>query len=335
MTSSAPNPPPASWPLPQDDEVLAFIARSTAFYPADAFLGGVAQSRAWYDRYAAAMARPLPPEVTAFDFSIPGAVAGPAIAARRYRHQSPAGGTTVLYIHGGGFVLGGLDSHADVCAGLCQLTGLDVVASSYRLAPEHSHPAQLDDVQAAFAHLQAQGERVLLCGDSAGANLIAGLCVRLAARGQARALAQILGQVLIYPGLGGDAAQGSYLSRAHAPMLTAQESAYYFAVRTASLPPDQQHQPELHPLRAASLRGTPPTLVVTADIDPLRDDGAQYAQRLRELGIPVHYRNEPELVHGYLRARHTSTRAAASFAAIAQGLRAMADGRFYSENYMD
>lgn len=312
--------------MPQDAEVLAYIALSNSFYPADAFLGTVAQSRHWYDRYAAAMARPVSADLAVEDFAIPGQQSGHSIAARRYRNLVKPGlaGVAVLYIHGGGFVLGGLESHADVCAGLCQLTGLDVVASTYRLAPEHVHPAQLDDVETAYNALTRDGSKLLLCGDSAGASLIAGLGIRL----QTQSAAPAMGQVLIYPGLGGDPTRGSYVSNAHAPMLTAEECAYYFAVRAEGLTPQQRDHPELRPLLAADLSGMPPTLVVTADIDPLRDDGAHYAQRLQAVGVRAQYRNEPELVHGYLRARHTSKRAAGSFAAIADALRSMADGTF-------
>lgn len=312
--------------MPQDPQVLDFIAQSQSFYPADAFLGSVQQSRAWYDRYAAQLAQPLPSELATEDFWLPPAAHGHALAARRYRHMThqTRAGTTVLYVHGGGFVLGGLQSHADVCAGLCQRTGLDVVACTYRLAPEHVHPTQLDDVASAYDALVAQGERVLLCGDSAGANLVAGLCIRRQSRGAAPAM----GQVLIYPGLGGDNTQGSYISNAHAPMLTTEECAFYFSVRSEGLEPAQRDAPELRPLLAPSLSGMPPTLVVTADLDPLRDDGLHYARRLQDCGVPVRLRNERELVHGYLRARHMSWRAAASFEAIARALMQMADGAF-------
>lgn len=312
--------------MPQDPQVRDFIARSLAFYPADAYQGSIAQSRTWYERYAAHMAQPLPPDVETQSLQLAPLSGGPALPARRYRlrGQRSVVGTTVLYVHGGGFVLGGLDSHADVCAGLCQASGLDVVACTYRLAPEHRHPAQLDDVANAFAMLCAQGQRVILCGDSAGANLAAGLCLRLQAQGAAPAA----GQVLIYPGLGGDATQGSYLSRAHAPLLSAQECAYYFSVRAQGLEPGQQNSPEMRPLLAPDLRGTPPTLVVTADLDPLRDDGLHYAERLQACGGVVQYRNEAELVHGYLRARHMSWRAADSFAAIATALTQMARNAF-------
>ena len=101
------------------------------------------------------------------------------IPARCYQREAQShAGTTLLYLHGGGFILGGLDSHADACAGICALTGVDVVAIAYRLAPEHLHPAQGDDVQAAFLQLVDAGQRVIVAGDSAGGSLAAALCLR-------------------------------------------------------------------------------------------------------------------------------------------------------------
>jgi acetyl esterase len=175
-----------------------------------------------------------------------------------------------------------------------------------------------------FSGLRKQGRRVVLCGDSAGGNLVAGLCVRLQSKGEAQAL----GQVLIYPGLGGDRTQGSYISNANAAGLTTKDCDYYFTLRGHNLPPDIQDHPEMRPLLADDLSGTPPTLVITADLDPLRDDGVQYAKRLQDLKLVVQYRNEPELIHGYLRARHISKRAANSVDAIARGLLQMAKEEF-------
>ena len=308
--------------MPTDPEVLAYIARTNAFYPEDAYTFSAEDNRAWYNRYAAEMRGPMPAEVSATDFSI--AALGPqrAILARRYRHAHYQHvGTVLLYLHGGGFLLGGLESHADACSGWCAATGIDVVAIAYRLAPEHQHPAQLDDVQAAFALLHAQGLRVIVGGDSAGGNLAAALCLRQRAQGGPMPV----GQLLIYPGLGGDTSRGSYVSNAFAPMLTTEESAMYFGLRTGGMARDSASDPELMPLKATDFRGLPPAFVVTADIDPLRDDGRIYVERLRSDGVAAHYRNEPELVHGYLRARHMSRRAAASFAAMGAALVELAE----------
>jgi len=321
MTASA---PPAPHPMPTDPEVLAYIARTNAFYPADAYTFSAEENRAWYNRYAAEMRGLMPPEVSATDFAISAVRPQRTIAARRYHHAQQAhAGTVLLYLHGGGFLLGGLESHADACSGWCAATGIDVVAIAYRLAPEHAHPAQLDDVQAAFAHLHAQGLRVIVGGDSAGGNLAAGLCVRQRAQGGAMPI----GQLLIYPGLGGDTTRGSYVSNAYAPMLTTAESLMYFGLRTGGMDRVSASDPELVPLHAADFCGLPPAFVVTADIDPLRDDGRIYVERLQADGVVAHYRNEPELVHGYLRARHMSRRAAASFAAMGEALVQLAQGR--------
>ena len=305
-------------PMPSDPQVLAYIERTNAFYPADAFTFTVDENRAWYNRYAAEMREPLPEGVQTTDFTIPAGGPVRTIAARRYRraaHQTRPG-TTVLYLHGGGFILGGLESHADACAGICAATGVDVVAIAYRLAPEHVHPAQGDDAQVAYQHLCSLGERVMVAGDSAGGNLAAALCLRQKAIGGTQPLAQ----VLIYPGLGGDITQGSYVSNAHAPMLTTEEGAYYFAIRTGGLSREQVSEPDLMPLLAPDFSGLAPAFVVTADIDPLRDDGPAYVQALQAAGVKASWRNEPELVHGYLRARHMSDRAAASFSAICEAI---------------
>lgn len=310
--------------MPTDPEVLAYIARTNAFYPADAYTFSAEENRAWYNRYAAEMRGPMPGAVSTTDIGISAASPQRTIPARRYRSTQQANaGTVLLYLHGGGFLLGGLESHADACSGWCAATGIDVVAIAYRLAPEHPHPAQLDDVQAAFAYLHAQGLRVIVGGDSAGGNLAAALCLRQRAQGGVMPV----GQLLIYPGLGGDTSRGSYVSNAYAPMLTTAESAMYFGLRAGGLDRESTSDPELMPLRATDFCGLPPAFVVTADIDPLRDDGQIYVQRLQADGVTAVYRNEPELVHGYLRARHMSRRAAASFEAMGDALVQLAQGR--------
>lgn len=302
-----------AYPMPSDPEVIAFIEKTLAFYPADTFGNSTAQNRALYDAYAAAFRAPRPTSVTTEDFTIAASDPARMIPARRYRsarHIHPD--VAVLYFHGGGFVLGGLDSHDDVCAEMAAKTGVDVVSIDYRLAPEHLHPAQLDDAEAACLGLGEHYPCVIVAGDSAGGNLAAALCLRCKARGHR----QPAGQVLIYPGLGGDPSKGSYLENAEAPMLTRAECLHYSKVRSGGVERSEISDPELSPLLEHNFEGLAPAFVVTADIDPLRDDGADYVTRLNEAGITAQHRNEPQLVHGYLRARNTSRRAAESFAAI-------------------
>ncbi len=306
-------------PMPDDPEVVAFIERTTAFYPADAFRFTVQENRTWYDKYCAAFRAPRPADITVEDCLIPAPEAGGhPVPARRYAPEHP-GRVKVLYLHGGGFVVGGLDSHDDVCAELASRTGLEVVSADYRLAPEHMHPAQLDDAETAFLHLASDGTPVIVGGDSAGANLT----VALAMRRRDRAGAKPIGHFIIYPGLGGDVDKGSFIENAEAPLLRRDESFYYTQVRTGV---DRRaiEDPEILPLKADSFASLPPAFAVSADIDPLRDDAREYIERLQAEGVKAEYRNEPQLVHGYLRARHMSRRAAESFTAICNAIQQMA-----------
>ncbi|SFH62290.1 alpha/beta hydrolase [Albimonas pacifica] len=315
-----------SHPMPTDPEVVEFIEQTLSWYPADAYAMSLEENRRLYDAMAEAFRAPRPEGVVAEDFEFTAVNPSRAIKCRRYLPEGvDREGPMVLYAHGGGFVLGGLESHDDACAGIAELTGLEVVAVDYRLAPEHQHPAQGDDFEAAFEHVAASGRKVIVAGDSAGGNLVGALVLRRRASGGPVPA----GQVLIYPGLGGDRSKGSYIEMADAPLLKAKEGETYAGIRTGgTLTEAQRNDPDMGPLRAADLSGLPPAFVVTAHIDPIRDDGAEWARRLAEAGVPAEWRDEPELVHGYLRARHMSKRTAASFAAICEAITRMAEGRF-------
>ena len=202
----------------------------------------------------------------------------------------------MLYCHGGGFILGGLDSHDDVCAELCERTGYELVSVDYRLAPEHLHPAAFDDALAAFEWAAATyAQPILLAGDCAGGNLAA--AVSHATRGHPRAP---IGQVLIYPGLGGDMDKGSYVKHAEAPMLT------HARHRILSRHPRRSSTPTTRRCRrspTAISRGLPPTVIVTAQCDPLSSDGETYRDRILAAGGKAWWYEEPGLVHSFLRGR--------------------------------
>jgi len=286
-----------------DTPTQAFIARTAACYPDDTASAPIAEQRRVYDAMCAVFHHGIPAGVTVRDIPIAG------VACRAYSGVWP----TVVYLHGGGFVVGGLDSHDDVCAEICAATGLRVVSVDYRLSPEHPHPAAYDDTLAVTRALLADGP-VVLAGDSAGGNLAA--AAALALRGQA-----VRGQVLIYPGLGGDPNTGSYLTHAAAPLLTRDDVLFYEGIRQNA--PDD---PTASPLLAADLAGLPPTVAFSAECDPLADDALHYCARLTAARVPAHRVLEPGLVHGYLRARHSVPRAAASFARITAALSALAAG---------
>ncbi|MFB2605517.1 alpha/beta hydrolase, partial [Rhizobium phaseoli] len=278
-------------PVPTEKGILQFLQICDSFYPADAVEAPVEQQRLWYDALCARFDRPLPPDMIFADGMVQ------RIPIRRYRPRKIITRTVLLYIHGGGFVVGSLESHHAICAEIADFAGAELVSVDYRLAPEYRWPAQTDDGFAVLKHLLAASNKVVLIGDSAGGNLAAGLALR--ARNEE--LSGVVGQVLIYPSLGGHLNAGSYVEMTAAPGLTTADVAYFREILRA---PEGSEIAE--PLQAASLVGLPPAFITVAHFDPLRDDGRHYAARLTAEGIEVWFREEPQMVHAWLRARHMS-----------------------------
>lgn len=286
------------------EDMRAFIRQTEAAYPPDAANFTVAEQRALYDRMCAMFDRPYPAGVNAEDCSIAG------VPCRVYTPKGARAGVTALYFHGGGFVVGGLHSHDAICAELSAGARVRLIAVDYRLSPEHRHPAAYDDAMAVARAVE--GPKVL-SGDSAGGNLAAAV---------AASVDGIVGQVLIYPGLGGPLDLPSYTRHAEAPMLTLADVRYYAGIRFGDEPDKGRNDPTAAPLSAADFTHLPPTALFAAECDPLASDAVEYAARLSEAGVPVSLTMEPGLVHGYLRARHTAAGAQASFERITK---AMAD----------
>jgi acetyl esterase len=304
-----------------DAETWAFIDRTNSYYPPDTIDYTIDQQRAVYDRMCREFFAGYPDGVKAETTAIE--ADGRAIPIRIYRvSENPA--AVVLYFHGGGFVVGGLESHDDVCAELSARTGYEVVSVDYRLAPEHIHPAQADDAFAAFEWAaKTYAKPLVLAGDSAGGNLAAGLAQRT--RGHRRAP---VGQVLIYPGLGGGMDKPSYARHAEAPMLTVRDLVFYKDIRTGGA--DFSSDPTYMPLADPDLSGMPPTVVITAECDPLSSDGEAYRDRILAAGGKALWREEAGLVHGYLRARHTVQRARESFSRIVDAVAKLGAGNWVS-----
>lgn len=290
-----------------------FIRRTDACYPPDTASRSIAEQRQIYDAMCRSFHHGYPAGVVARDGMISG------VPCRTY---AGGAGPVVLYLHGGGFVVGGLDSHDDVCAEICAATGLTVVAADYRLSPEHDHPAAFDD---AVAVARALAGPIVLVGDSAGGNLAAAVAHHLRGSGVA-----VLGQVLIYPGLGGDTGRGSYLAHAHAPMLTRDDVLFYAGIRHSGAV--VTGDPTVSPLQDNDFSGLPPTLAISAACDPLADDARDYAAAIRAAGGRAEWIQEDGLVHGYLRARHSVPRAQASFTRICTAITALSQGAWpYTE----
>ena len=204
----------------------------------------------------------------------------------------------LVYFHGGGFVAGGLDAYDGICRALTAASRCRILSVDYRLAPEHLFPSAIEDGLAATiwvashaAQLGVDPDRLGVCGDSAGATLAAVVCQSVAATGQVRLACQLL----LCPIMDYAAESDSRRSLGSG-----------YLVDRATLEHDLRHylpagadraDPRVSPLRAAQLRGLPPTGVHTAEFDPLRDEGAAYAERLRGAGVPTTYHCHPGMIH--------------------------------------
>jgi acetyl esterase len=260
------------------------------------------EAREFYSQ-ARFVSNPEPPGLKSVQ---PLAIPSPAgsIAARIYTPLKlrQAGGLApcLVFFHGGGWVIGDLDSHDVVCRELADEGQLIVISVDYRLAPEHKFPAAVDDAITATKWIAINGKqlgvdaaRLMVGGDSAGGNLAA--VVAISARdGNGPAIA---GQVLIYPATDFAMTHPSHREPETSILLT-HSVIKWFRDHYLNGAADA-HDWRASPVRAGTLIGLPPAYVLTAGGDPLRDEGDEYAQRLKEAGVPVTYRHFPGQFHGF------------------------------------
>jgi acetyl esterase/lipase len=230
----------------------------------------------------------------------------------------------VVYFHGGGFVIGDLDSHDPIARGVALGAGAVVVAVDYRLAPEHPYPAAVEDAFTALrwvsehaAELGADPARLAVAGDSAGGNLSA-VVAQLARDAGGPPVAF---QLLWYPATTLDGSLPSVAENAQAPVLSAADMATFQRLYLGDRDPADRPA-TLAPARAADLSGLPPAYIATAGYDPLRDDGERYDQLLRAAGVPVELSEEETLVHGYLSLGMAVPAVASAFARSLAALKA-------------
>ncbi len=222
------------------------------------------------------------------------------IPVRVYRPASRAPLPVLVYLHGGGWVIGSLDSHEGVCRMLAELAGCLVVSVDYRLAPEHKFPAPLEDCYAALSWVAANAaslggdpERIAIGGDSAGGTLSAAVALLSRDRGGPR----LVHQLLVYPAtdVAGDTA--SYAENGEGYFLTRSDMQWFWGHYLASRADGES--PYASPLRAPDLGRLPPATVLTAEFDPLRDEGEAYATRLEQAGIPTRLVRYDGVIHGF------------------------------------
>jgi acetyl esterase len=238
-------------------------------------------------------------DVTSSDLDVPGPTG--SIPARHYRPRNGDGAPLLVYYHGGGFVVGSLATHGQLCEVICQNAGVHVLFVDYRMAPEHKAPAAVDDAYAAYlwarghaAELGADPARVAVGGDSAGGNLSAVVAQR--ARDDDAPPPAL--QLLLYPIVNHANQTRSYGLFSDGFFLRRRDMDFCHAkyIDGSGIDPAD---PRLSPLLADDLSGLPPAIVVTAGFDPLRDEGRQYVEALRAAGNSVDAREFGSLIHSF------------------------------------
>lgn len=314
VTSTSSSHPARSWDLPLRTQVLARAMARFSRPVSSLRREEIPAARAWH-----APARPpftwitgpsySDVEVTTHSF---GARDGQAVHVRLYRPTLAGASRTVpepdrlpvlLWFHGGGWVLGNLEGYDPICSWLAHETRVAVISVDYRLAPEFTAPKAVHDcvdavrwVTTAQESLGVDAAGLGVAGDSAGGNLAAVVSQVVRDEGGA----EIGYQALLYPGTDATMSQPSVNEHAHAPILSRADIeafiGHYLGSGPEALSP---RDPLVSPLHARDHRGLPPTLIQTADLDPLRDEGLAYAARLRDAGVPVVVTNYPRVPHGF------------------------------------
>jgi acetyl esterase len=262
--------------------------------------GDAATARQMFTMMGSVAELPLGELATIIDLAIPGPAGD--IPARLFDvAASREPGPAMLFYHGGGFVIGDLDSHASACAEISRGLNMPVISVDYRLAPEHVWPAAPDDCEAAArwvagnpAALGRTVTSLVVCGDSAGGNLA--IVVAMALR-DAPAAVPVIVQAPLYPATDMSREFPSYSEFAEGYLLT-RDTMDWFADAYAA---DLAHA-RTSPLQAP-LAGMPPAVVITASLDPIRDQGRAYAAALIEAGVPVVFREASGNIHGFLTIR--------------------------------
>lgn len=282
---------------------------------------GVAEAREQFDAFMLLLGGKPAPVGEIVDRTMAGPAGSLRIRIYRPAHSVARLLPTVLYFHGGGWVIGSLEGYDLACRYFCARSGCAIVSVDYRLAPEHKFPAAVDDGVAAFRWLAAEAaglgldpDRIVLAGDSAGGTIAAVAAQEL--RGEPRPPCL---QWLIYPAtdLGGDTP--SHKSCGDGFLLTHADMEWFRGQYLNA--PGEVDDPRASPLRATDLSGVAPALVFTAGFDPLRDEGQAYAKQLSAAGVKTIHREFDTLIHGFVGMRGALQAAARAMDDMVAGLR--------------
>ena len=259
------------------------------------------------------------PEVGAVeDRTIP--VGGRDVPVRIYRPAEPARPGVSVFLHGGGWVFGDLQSHDGVCRSITRDSGITTVAVHYRRAPEHPFPAALDDAAGVVRWLAAHAGEIgvdarplAVVGDSSGANLAAAVSLVLRDEGDS----PVAFQALLYPVTDPAMDTESYQENADDPFLSKDEMIWYWAQYGDGKAPDD---PRAALSMATDLHGLPPAYLLTAGFDPLRDEGRAFGEALRRAGVPVRHSEYQDMPHGFLLFAGRLSRAQEGLSEIADAI---------------
>jgi acetyl esterase len=299
-------------------EIRALLKLQQLIMPKDALTRSVASRRARARRDARVFAGTLAHVRKVSDLTLD---TTPPLRARLYQPADVAGpAPLIVYFHGGGFVIGDLDTHDAPCRVLCKEARAQVLAIDYRLAPEQPFPAAVEDAVAAYAWarqhaagLGADPARIAVAGDSAGANL-ATVVAQLTAQQEPPCL-----QLLFYPTVDRTVDRVSLELFAEGYFLTRADVEWYREQYTPNR--SDLYDPRVSPLLAQDLRRQSPAIIVTAGFDPLRDEGDAYAEALRDAGNEVHVFHLTDMVHGFINMGALSGYAHATLVEVAHALR--------------
>ncbi|RRO19868.1 alpha/beta hydrolase [Saccharopolyspora rhizosphaerae] len=284
--------------MPLHPEAESFVAQIRELAPD---LGGELADAATARRSASARGRQRPrPDVQRVEERlIPGSY-GVDVPVRIYWPSTEVGVPVVVYFHGGGWVVGDLETHDSFARSMANGTGAVVISVDYRLAPEHRYPAAVEDAYSATVWAAAHAEelggdasRLAVAGDSAGGNLATVTALQC----QERGTPDLAFQLLLYPVTDHDFSTPSYVDSGPDCLLTKQDMMWFWDEYAPDL--EVRDHPHASPLRADDLTGLPPAHVLTSGRDPLRSEGQRYAERLAEAGVPTSTQHCQGLFHGF------------------------------------